>query len=74
MSANKLKLNSEKTEVLVLHPKATAMPVIDLHFGKVVVKSSQSARNLGVKFDATLSYKDHISSICSSGYRHLRKY
>lgn len=74
MSANKLKLNSDKTEILVLHSKTkpSTTPTITLRFGDVSVTSSPSARNLGVKFDSTLSFKDQISQICSSGYYYLR--
>jgi hypothetical protein len=46
--------------------------MITMHFGDVSVRSNQSARNLGVKFDSTLSFKDHISTVCSSAYIYLR--
>ena len=51
LSANNLKLNSDKTEILVLHSKTKSLvtPTISLQFGDVTMKSSQSARNLGVK-------------------------
>ena len=74
MSQNKLKLNSEKTEVLVLRPKSRTRetPAITLHLGDVSVSSNPAARNLGVKFDSTLSFHDQITAVCRSGYMHLR--
>lgn len=72
MSANKLKLNSEKTEILVLHSMNRPAPIITLHFGDVTVHSNQSARNLGVQFDCNLSFSDHISLVCRNGYLYLR--
>ena len=74
MSGHKLKLNSEKTEVLVVHSKSrvATTPTITLHFGDVVVHSTKSARNLGVKFDSTLSFSNHITNVCINGYRYLR--
>ena len=36
------------------------------------MKCSYVARFLGVKFESTLSFRDPISAICSSGYYYLR--
>ncbi len=59
VSANFLKLNSEKTELLLIgNPKR--LPKINnfqLTIGDSTVKPSTSARNLGVTFDDVLSFK-----------------
>ena len=34
---------------------------------------SQAARNLGVTFDSSLDFKDHISSVCRSSSYHIRQ-
>lgn len=74
MSQNKLKLNSDKTEVLVMHPKLRTRntPVVTLNLGDASISSNPAARNLGVKFDTTLSFHDQITSVCRSSYMHLR--
>jgi hypothetical protein len=72
MSVNKLMLNSDKTEILVLHSKNTHAPTITLRFGDAIVHSNQATRNLGVKFDSHLSFSDHISLVCRNGYFYLR--
>ena len=62
MAANKRKLNTDKTELLVTGSQFRNPP----HLGKAKVGSdsivpSESARNIGVIFDRKMDYKEHIT-------------
>jgi hypothetical protein len=72
MHHNKLKLNVEKTELLVIHPKyrKTKVPDIQLKTGESVVTPNHSIRNLGVMFDETMSFEGHISAVRKAGFWH----
>lgn len=74
MVSQKLKLNPDKTELLVVRPKSCkkSVPDIQVHIENSAVVQSNCVRNLGVLFDETLTYAKHISSICQSGYFHLK--
>ena len=74
MQNNKLKLNDEKTELLLitsprLRPK---MPLSSLQIGEVEVHSSNSATNLGCVYDNIMSMEQHVAKICTACYYHLR--
>ena len=74
MSTNRLKLNEEKTEVVIFkipHFKGKLSPD-RISLGDASVKTSQSARNIGVTFDETMSMADYISAVCKSANFHLR--
>ena len=73
MSANRLKLNSDKSELLIINSKYRPRPLVNsISFGGSVVQASPSARNLGVVFDNESSLDKHISAICKSAFFHLR--
>ena len=74
MTTNKLCLNTDKTELLVISSKyrRTPVPVITVSFNNKTIHPSSKARNLGVLFDCNLSYHDQISQTVKSGYFHLR--
>ncbi|KAI2646016.1 hypothetical protein H4Q32_024005 [Labeo rohita] len=74
MTSNFLLLNSEKTEVLIIGPKTSACNNLKhcLILDGSSVNSSSSVRNLGVLFDGSLSFENHISSICKTAFFHLR--
>ena len=74
MSANRLKLNSDKSELLIINSKYRPRPLVNsISFGGSVVQASPSARNLGVVFDNESSLEKHISAICKSAFFHLRR-
>ena len=58
MSQNKLKLNADKTEVLVM---GTLVPVLNEPVG-----------NLGAVFDPNMNMSAHVSKVIKSGNYHLR--
>ena len=74
MRLNKLKLNSDKSELLVINFKYRPRPSLDsISISEQVVNSSVSARNLGLIVDDSLSLKEHVNSIYKSCYYHIRR-
>ena len=73
MAENKLKLNDDKTEfILISSPhNSTEINHLKIKIGEETVTSS-SARNLGVVFDSLFNMETHITSVCQSCYFHLR--
>lgn len=74
MVKNKLKLNDDKTEFMLIsspHNKKQ-LHSLSINIGSEIVNSSSSARNLGVVMDSVLNMEDHITSVCRSCYFHLR--
>ena len=75
MSSRKLKLNSDKTEFLLIGSKvqrenfSKSFPT--RLFAQEVIPSP-SARNLGIVFDRALNFKSHISGISRACYYHIR--
>lgn len=65
MVHNALKLNQDKSELLVFpskfrdEPELNCINVVDQR-----IKAVSRARNLGVVFDSFLSLEDHILKIC----------
>ena len=74
MAANFLKLNDDKTElVLIGHPKRLAkIRDFELSVGHIKVKPSPCARNLGVYFDSSLSFKPFIQKTAATATYHVR--
>ena len=60
MISNKLKLNDDKTELIVFSSKLRPRPCLS------------SVRNLGVLFDQTLSFGENVSKLCKSSHYLLR--
>ena len=74
MTSNKLKLNDDKTELIVITSKYLQSRPTNSCFQIVStpIHASPSARNLGIIFDNTLSMDDHIKNVCKSAYFHIR--
>ena len=77
MTSNKLQLNEDKTEVLLIHSQYKNLPDTcpnSMIIGdSEMIKFSKEARNLGVVFSDTLDMNRHINNICRSAYCELRK-
>ena len=73
MLTNRLKLNGDKTELLVIgtRKQCAKLPNLFIDIGNSAIKPSEKARNLGVVFDANLSLKSHVNSLCSSARYYL---
>ena len=74
MVLNKLKLNADKTEFLLLVSKSRQkqVPNIKLNLCGTIVNPCTHARNLGITLDTNLTLKKHISNIVQSCCVHLR--
>ena len=75
MNINKLKLNDNKTEVMLCYsPRHSIQDLnISLNINGHEIKNSSKIKNLGVIFDERLSMSDQVSSICQKSYFQLRK-
>ena len=76
MTTNKLKLNDDKTEVLLIHSQRKKLPDStpkSITIGQSEITFSVQARNLGVTITDTLSLDKHITNTCRSAYNELRK-
>ena len=73
MKNNKLKLNDDKTDLLVLTAKHRPQPPIDsIALGSEVICPSETVKNLGTVFDTTLSLEKQVTAACKAGFHHLR--
>ena len=74
MTDNKLKLNNDKTELLILHAHHRPSPSLDSVYDDAeLIKASESVnRNIGVWFDKTLLMKKHFNSVCKTAFHQLR--
>ena len=73
MLCNRLKLNGEKTELLVLSTQHRPRPEINHRqvSNEWIQSSSTSARNVGVIFDQHMSLEQHVVSVCKVCFFYL---
>ena len=75
MKSSKLKLNSDKTEFIIIGTKQQRHKLSN-HFAVKLLDNditpSDSVRNLGVIFDSDFSFHKHVSNICKSCFYHVR--
>lgn len=70
LNANYLKLNSDKTETLIIAPD-DKIPQIRQYIGDVLGSSVQSSlRNLGVTFDSAMSLEQHSRQLIRNCFFH----
>ena len=75
MKSSKLKLNSDKTEFIIIGTKQQRQKLSNHFPVKLLdndISPSDSVRNLGVIFDSDFSFHKHISNICKSCFYHIR--
>ena len=71
MTTNKLQLNNDKTELLILHSRfrlPPPLPSIKIE----IIKPTTKARNIGVLFDNTITMSLHINNVVKGAFYHLR--
>ena len=70
---DKLKLNDDKTEFMLIDTKQQLSKVnIDsLTVGSIDVAPVSEARNLGTWFNSNLNLQEQIQKTCKSGFFHL---
>ena len=75
MDSNKLMLNTDKTEVMIV---GTASRVKQVASNSITILNSdikiqESVKYLGVRLDQTLSMSRHISDVCRSSFLSIRR-
>ena len=75
MCGNKLKLNEDKTEIMVLgtSQKLKCLETSSINFGDVKIDFKDNVKNLGVYFDSQLTMSHQINSLLKICYFELRK-
>ena len=72
MLANKLKLNSDKTGILVFSSCYCPRPALNnLVIASKTFVCSTTAKNIGVIFNSSLSMLPHVTAVCKSSFFHL---
>ena len=73
MRANFLKLNDDKTEIMLFGSfhQLKKVTIDGIFIGEASINLSSTVRNLGILLDPSMSMVTHISSICSSAHFHL---
>ncbi|KAG1928623.1 hypothetical protein F2P79_023546, partial [Pimephales promelas] len=71
---NLLKLNKDKTELMVFAPLSLLKKVDDftLDVDGCSISASPQVRNLGVIMDSTLSFQQHIKNVTKIAFYHLK--
>lgn len=74
MKANYLKLNDDKTELMIFAPPKhqDKLQSSSIKVGESTVQASETARDLGIYLDSALKMEHHVKAICKSAYNHLR--
>ena len=73
MLINKLKLNDDKTEAILINPKSFTVDISCIRIGTEEINFNESAKNLGVIFDKDLNLSNHISNLCKNVYLEIRR-
>ena len=76
MMYNKLQMNEDKTDVLLVTAKRflSLQPLPKfMNINGTCVNFSPSVRNLGITLDSTLSRHQHVMNICRVAYLELRR-
>ncbi len=68
MAQNFLKLNTDKTEFLLVGSKSlvSSQPDYSINIDRVIVHPSPTIHNLGIMFDPSLSFESHINQLVKS--------
>ena len=75
MFNNKLALNPSKTEFLLLgtpHHLEKFNNINSVNFDNALISKSESVRNLGIYFDKSMTFTDHINQVCKISHLQIR--
>jgi len=75
MLKNRLKLNADKTEIILFGSQLRKTELLQFLPTTILgskVTPCETVRNLGVYFDSALTFGDHISKTSKSCFPHLR--
>ena len=75
MKSSKLKLNSDKSEFIIIGTKQQRHKLSNHFQVKLLyndISPSDSVRNLGVIFESDFIFHKHVSNICKSCFYHIR--
>ena len=73
MIRNKLKINDDKTEFLIISSTKANIPTgTTIQIGHSKIPQSLSCKSLGVTLDTNLFMDKHIKNVCRSAFYHLR--
>ncbi len=75
MLSHKLKLNDDKTEVLVIGSKQqlAKVPELSVKVGSADIIKSDNARNLGVIFDSNMNLEKQVNNISKRAFFELKR-
>ena len=69
MTVNMLKMNRDKTELLVLNGRQRPLPPLTtISVCDEEINRSTKARNVGVIYDSSMSMENHIIAICKAAF------
>ena len=69
MLCNKLNLNQDKTELLVVSSRYRPHPPLNhIQIGDDVISPCEHARNLGVGFDQYFDFSEHVKMTCKIAF------
>ena len=74
MNENFMKINQEKTEMILFHPKSLQHQVIigGTFVGKECIRFSKTVKNVGVTLDNNLTLDKHVNNIVSYTFKLLK--
>ena len=74
MTENMLKLNSDKTEFIMLgiRQQLQKVTIPSININGCHIEPSQTVKNLGVMFDRELKMESQVSALTKSAYHHMR--
>ncbi|GFR96467.1 reverse transcriptase [Elysia marginata] len=73
MNSNKLKLNDDKTEILLMKISRQTINTPSVSINHSIIDMEKKAKNLGVIFDSDFSMQHQLSSLCKSLHFQLWK-
>ena len=74
MTNNMLKLNGDKTEVMLFASKHNLRKLsqLSLEVDGIDIKPASTVKNLGVHFDSTMNMESYVNYLCKQAYFQLR--